>query len=391
VTAPQLIARTAAATARAARHNGDRRDGADGGGAGQRRGKHSALIIFGVLSLPLLAALAIPVVVMSLLVNGGGSNATQAGGGYGTGLKPGTVTAQYEALVAQAGTRCDAAPASIIAAQIEQESNWDPRAVSAAGAQGISQFLPTTWPSWSNPGESPFDPAAAIPAQAKYDCALAGQMQRAQAADTLSKSLDVTSLMLAAYNAGPGAVLAAHGIPDNGQTPDYVSRITARAAHFADSTGAAAPAGSFAAKEISYAKAQLGKPYAWAGGNYTGPTRGVCAGGAAANDCNVIGFDCSGLVMFAAYQASGGKIQLPHEADSQTRPGAHATLVPRAQLQPGDLIGFTNPGESIAHHVGIYLGHNQMISAPESNAKVRVDDLTSGYYQAQQWRVVRLR
>ena len=46
-------------------------------------------------------------------------------------------------------------------------------------------------------------------------------------------------------------------------------------------------------------------------------------------------------------------------------------------------------GASIAHHIGIYLGGDQMIDAPESGELVRVDSLTSGYYQSQQWRVVR--
>ena len=83
----------------------------------------------------------------------------------GQGLRPGAVPAQYAALVQQAGSICPAAPPSIIAAQIEAESGWDPNSVSSAGAQGISQFMPGTWPGWSLPGQSPFDPAAAIPAR----------------------------------------------------------------------------------------------------------------------------------------------------------------------------------------------------------------------------------
>src|SRR5690348_14247105 len=85
--------------------------------------------------------------------------------GTGGGLRRGLVPSRYEALVARAGSMCAAAPPAVIAAQIQQESNWNPNAVSPAGAQGISQFLPSTWPHWSKPGESPFDPAAAIPAQ----------------------------------------------------------------------------------------------------------------------------------------------------------------------------------------------------------------------------------
>lgn len=181
-------------------------------------------------------------------------------------------------------------------------------------------------------------------------------------------------------------MLAAGGIPNNGQTPSYVATITARAAHFADTTGVVAGGGPFAAKEIAAAQSQIGQPYSWAGGTYTGPTLGVRGPDGAANDCHIVGWDCSGLVMYAAYQASGGALKLPHYADTQTRGG---TPVDRASMLPGDLISFTNPGESVAHHIGIYLGNNQMIDPPQSGELVRIDSLTSGYYQSQQWRVVR--
>jgi hypothetical protein len=285
----------------------------------------------------------------------------------------------------QAGSMCAAAPPSIIAAQIEQESGWAPTAVSPAGAEGISQFMPATWLAWSRPGQSPFDPAAAIPAQGRYDCAIAAGLEPDQRAG-LFGGLDLTSLMLAGYNAGPATVIAAGGIPENGQSPDYVSHIVMRAAHFADVTAPMTSNGSFAAKEIAAAQSQLGQPYAWAGGGYTGPTPGVCGPDGAGKDCHVVGFDCSGLVMYAIYQASAGAIRLPHSADAQARGG---TAVDRTAMRPGDLVSFTTPGEVAAHHVGIYVGDDRMIDAPESGEPVRIDALTGGYYATQQWRVVR--
>lgn len=307
-------------------------------------------------------------------------------GGFGQGLRSGSVPAVYAALVVAAGSVCAAAPPSIIAAQIEQESGWNPVAVSPAGAEGISQFLPGTWASWARPGSSPFDPGAAIAAQGRYDCALAAQVQAWQGQGRLPAGLPVTVLMLASYNAGPFAVLAAGGVPQNGQTPRYVATITARAAHFADTTGVPGGGGPFAVRVIAAAQSQIGQPYAWDGGTFTGPTVGVCAGGAAVNDCHLVGFDCSGLVMYALYQASGGAIRVPHDADAQTRGG---TPVPRAALAPGDVISFTDPGASVAHHVGIYLGNNQMIDALDSGTLVRVDSLASSYWQHQVWRAVR--
>jgi cell wall-associated NlpC family hydrolase len=306
--------------------------------------------------------------------------------GTGGGLMPGTVPAQYKALVLKAGSMCAAAPPSVIAAQIQQESGWNPKAVSSAGAEGISQFLPSTWPHWSRPGESPFDPSAAILAQGRYDCGLAKTMAGAKGHGQLPTSVDLTSALLAGYNAGPAAVLAAHGIPQNGQTPGYVRAILASAPSFAGATIADAVTGSFAAREIAAAKQYLGTPYAWDGGGYLGPTHGICVAGPAAGDCHKVGFDCSGLVMRAVFVASAGRIRLTHSADAQTHSG---TPVAISQLKPGDLISFTNPGEHVAHHIGIYLGNDQLLNAPESNDVVRVDSLDSPYYRGQSWRAVR--
>src|SRR4051794_26256609 len=75
---------------------------------------------------------------------------------------------------------------------------------------------------------------------------------------------------------------------------------------------------------ITAAASQLGKPYVWGGGDFNGPTGG--------------GFDCSGLVLFAAYQASGGRIRLPHYSGDQIHAG---TGIPRALMRPGDLIFFS--------------------------------------------------
>ena len=331
---------------------------------------------------------ALPLFIVVVFV---GSMTNEATGGLGGGLRAGTVPDQYVGLVLAAGSLCAAAPPSIIAAQIEAESSWNPQAHSPDGAQGIAQFMPDTWPEWSNPGESPFDPTAAIPAQGRYDCALAQQVADAQRAGRLPAELPVTDLMLAAYHAGLDAVLGARGVPQNGVTPPYVRTITARAAYYADSTGAGM-AGPFAQRVIAAARSKLGVPYSWAGGNFTGPTLGHCEPGPAANACRIIGFDCSGLVMFALYQASGGRIRVSHSAHDQTLGDAaanHAIPVARGSERPGDIISFTNPGDRIAHHVGIYLGGGQMINAPHSGAEVRIESLDSAYYRGQQWRVVR--
>lgn len=306
-----------------------------------------------------------------------------ATGGTGTTLRPGSVPAAYADLVQRAGATCSAAPPSVLAAQIEAESGWNPQARSPAGAQGIAQFLPDTWARYGVDGDGDgtadvWNPADAIAAQARYDCVLAAQMSAALQNGQVTGNL--TELMLAAYNAGPRAVLTARGIPLFVETRDYVSKIMNGAAAYSDTTGTVTGASGFAARFVAAAMSQRGVPYSWGGGTVTGASEGFAQGK------GIVGFDCSGLVLFAAYQASGGSIRLPHSADQQTRTG---TPVPLDQMQPGDVISFTRSGESEAHHVGIYVGNNQMVDAPSTGKTVRVESITTPYWQRQAWRVVR--
>lgn len=143
------------------------------------------------------------------------------GGGDGAGLTaaavgPPTPPALLAAVKAS-GSICPVVTPGLIAAQIDQESGWNPNALSPAGAEGIAQFRPKTWPSWAPAGTSPFDATVAIVAMGTYDCA---------SAKALSKlGGDVVSLVLAAYNAGLGAVERYGGVPPYPQTQHYVSRV----------------------------------------------------------------------------------------------------------------------------------------------------------------------
>lgn len=116
---------------------------------------------------------------------------------------------------------------------------------------------------------------------------------------------------------------------------------------------------------ISRGMSQLGMPYAWGGGNANGPTLGIRDGGVADSygDYNKIGFDCSGLVLYAF---AGVGISLPHYTGYQYQ---HGTKVSPSEMQRGDLI-FYGPGAS--QHVAIYLGDGQMLEAPASGSVVKV-------------------
>ena len=110
---------------------------------------------------------------------------------------------------------------------------------------------------------------------------------------------------------------------------------------------------------------QLGVQYAWGGGDANGPTLGIRDGGVADSygDYAKIGFDCSGLTLYA-FAAVG--IQLDHYTGYQYQAGRQ---IPSSEMQRGDLL-FWGPGAS--QHVAIYLGDGQMLEAPQSGDVVKV-------------------
>jgi soluble lytic murein transglycosylase-like protein len=120
---------------------------------------------------------------------------------------------QYASLIGKAAVDNDL-PSELLAAQLKQESGFNPNAVSPAGATGISQFMPGTAREMGV--SNPLDPAQAIPAGARY---------LRQNIDRFGGSVP---LGLAAYNAGPGRVAQAGGdisrLP--AETQGYVANIT---------------------------------------------------------------------------------------------------------------------------------------------------------------------
>ena len=100
--------------------------------------------------------------------------------------------------------------AALLAAQIMAESNFNPLAVSPAGAQGIAQFMPGTAAGYGL--HDPFDAPAAIDAQAHL-------------MSDLLKQFGQIPLALAAYNAGPAPVAACRCVPPYPETKAYVARI----------------------------------------------------------------------------------------------------------------------------------------------------------------------
>lgn len=129
----------------------------------------------------------------------------------------------YDSIISSA-SQTYGVPFMLIKAVIQQESGYQPSIVSYAGAIGLMQLMPATARGLGV--TNPYDPEQNINGGTKY---LAEQI------NTFNGSIP---LGLAAYNAGAGAVKAAGGIPQNGQTPQYVRSIMAMYGGGSSDTGA---------------------------------------------------------------------------------------------------------------------------------------------------------
>ena len=132
------------------------------------------------------------------------------------------------------------------------------------------------------------------------------------------------------------------------------------------------PGGPAGPNAVAAAASQIGIRYSWGGGDLNGPTNGIHDPiGDQYGDYDHPGWDCSGLARYAIFKATGKQIARTSQPQS-----AGGTAVPnQAAAQPGDLVFFG--GEGTAHHVGIYMGNDQMIDAPESGTKVRIDKVST--------------
>jgi cell wall-associated NlpC family hydrolase len=136
------------------------------------------------------------------------------------------------------------------------------------------------------------------------------------------------------------------------QQQEAVAAAAVGGGSFVTSATYTGPTNTPAGKAVWYAYQKLGCPYLWGG---TGP-------------CSV-GYDCSGL-MQSAWAHAG--VPIPRVTYDQYSALPH---IPKADLQPGDLVFFNGFG-----HVGMYVGGGLMIDAPRTGEVIRLLPLDTDWY-----------
>lgn len=125
----------------------------------------------------------------------------------------------------------------LVLAIIQQESSFNAKAKSSAGACGLMQLLPSTakWLGLKDAAQI-WTPEVNIKYGTKYIKYLWGEFGQGSPADIAKEAIDLeTSRMaLAAYNAGPGNVKKYNGVPPFKETRHYVAVVTANFRHYTD-------------------------------------------------------------------------------------------------------------------------------------------------------------
>jgi cell wall-associated NlpC family hydrolase len=150
-----------------------------------------------------------PDYIRRILPPSGAGSVVAARAATGVSASGGVIGVPFSDLFNRAGAKYGVSPA-LLSAVARQESGYNPKAVSGAGAQGLMQLMPGTARGLGVTNS--FDPTQAVDGAAR--------MLR-----DLTNRFGSTELALAAYNAGPGAVLKYHGIPPYAETQKYVRTV----------------------------------------------------------------------------------------------------------------------------------------------------------------------
>ncbi|SDN13868.1 Murein DD-endopeptidase MepM and murein hydrolase activator NlpD, contain LysM domain [Lentzea albidocapillata subsp. violacea] len=264
-------------------------------------------------------------------------------------LKSGAVPEKYRALIIASTKMCPEITAPLLGGLLRHESaGWNENAVSPVGAQGLAQFMPSTWAAVGkdyngNGVNSPFDWGDSIPAAGKYLCDSVGQIRRA------GLKGDVIDLALASYNAGFGAVLRYGGIPPYQETQKYVKIIRGYAAEFTAPDGGLSSGGGAWVYPLIGTKADCSSGFGarWGEFHYgldLAAPIGVKIGAAAAGTVIAAG-PASGYGQWVKIQHAGGVVTIYGHVETYV-------VAVGQQVQAGTLIATVgNRGQSTGPHL----------------------------------------
>lgn len=274
------------------------------------------------------------------------------------------IPAEYQDYIDTAATEAGFS-SGVIAAQLQQESGFDPTAVSPANAKGMAQFRDAAWQEFGNGGD-PFDPEDAIAAQGRYMKYLRDFMK-----DHARDEEHLLELVLAGYNAGQGAVASYNYDLDEmfkvggykTETKPYVENIKAAAegnyTSDCEHSGGAAPDGDIVESAMYLAwdeRVVLPQSYAHDYGRDAAKPEFVETSTSINNDTHTAYFtDCGvyvATVMISSgtdpdFPTRGTGIQLSYLQNSSK----YEVFTPsnEGELEPGDIL--IRPG-----HIYLYTG-----------------------------------
>jgi cell wall-associated NlpC family hydrolase len=141
-----------------------------------------------------------------------------------------------------------------------------------------------------------------------------------------------------------------------------------------ESTGTDVKTGNTKLDELVKQTVASEVPYSWGGGTLEGPSKGISDGGGAGDahgDYNKVGFDCSGLTRYLAYQSDG--VEIPRTSQAQ-----YSASTPVSDPKPGDLVfpksSFQSGGPG---HVQMYIGDGKVVHAPQSGSNIQITALAT--------------
>jgi murein DD-endopeptidase MepM/ murein hydrolase activator NlpD len=217
----------------------------------------------------------------------------------------------------KAADGCAVVTPSVLAAQIDQLSGWSNDTGKLSGQKGIAAFTDAQWQKWGkdadgNDRSSPRDPADAIMALGRQDCALAAEVTDLRTDGRVNG--DLVDLTLAAYAVSVDEVAEAGKVPDDART--YLSEVDKLLPRYASldqesSGGAPAAAGAILAAPVQ--TLTVTSPYGSRQHPLTGVTKLHTGVDFAATQGSPVFAARGGQVVFAAStSAYGNRIVVDH-------------------------------------------------------------------------------